>query len=373
MTVDVVTSSPILALRDAEEWADFFNIFYLAVTHNTDLERAENANMDEVKRECYSRDIVYGTVGNFSADILREEFEQKRIRNGRRFDVVIVDEVDMLMLDEGVQFTYLSHNASILRHMEPVLAAVWGIIGPLRMSMTASGRVLYAGSPKLFTETIFECLDPELSGVEHPAQVLATAKELGVITDEQFSTLTSEDQEERKTAIGLLTKTDALALLSGLEDYENMPEFEAYTVNEDGLLEAVTLVASKETAEKLLLLDYGLASILNTRDEVNERGAEVIKSKLQFSDDEGEAKVKLPKFLREFVTDQVPTYVDNAITALHMEVCNKSWQDHPCRLPKQWGDGTQQEVGWRVAANAGNEAQPQHQYHVSRYQLHVKC
>ncbi len=36
-------------------------------------------------------------------------------RSDRRFDVVLVviviDQVDMLMLDDGVQFTYLSHNA----------------------------------------------------------------------------------------------------------------------------------------------------------------------------------------------------------------------------------------------------------------------
>lgn len=51
--VDIVTSSPILAVRDVEEWADFYSIFNYTVTHNTDLERETDANMDDVKREYY--------------------------------------------------------------------------------------------------------------------------------------------------------------------------------------------------------------------------------------------------------------------------------------------------------------------------------
>ena len=93
-------------------------------------------------------------MGNFCADILREEFQQKEVRK-RPFDAVIFDEVDMLMLDEGVQFTYLSHSAAILNHMESVFAVVWGLIGPLRITSTTGNKILYAGTPKLFTEAIF--------------------------------------------------------------------------------------------------------------------------------------------------------------------------------------------------------------------------
>ncbi len=99
--VDVVTSSPVLALRDVENWEALYNVFDFTVTHNTDLERDPYANMDDIKRDCYQHNIVYSTVGNFCADILREEFQQKEVRK-RPFDAVIVDEVDMLMLDEGV-------------------------------------------------------------------------------------------------------------------------------------------------------------------------------------------------------------------------------------------------------------------------------
>ena len=120
--VDVVTSSPILAEQDVKEWEEFFQYFGITVSHNTTINRDENADMDEVLTDCYKKQVVYGTVGNFTGDILRQEFEQKNIRQGQRFDAVIVDKVDMLMLDEGVQFTYLSHKAALLQHIEP---AVW--------------------------------------------------------------------------------------------------------------------------------------------------------------------------------------------------------------------------------------------------------
>ncbi len=80
---------------------------------NTDLNRPENADIDDENFGSYKKQVVYGTVGNFAADILRHEFEYDLLRSDRRFDVVIVDEVDMLMLDEGaLPFPQCSHFAT---------------------------------------------------------------------------------------------------------------------------------------------------------------------------------------------------------------------------------------------------------------------
>ena len=128
--VDIITSSPILAERDADEWKEYYEIFELEVADNSNLEGGTSPlDIDDQRRQCYGKQIVYGTISNFAADILREEFEQKEIRCSRKFDAVIADEVDLLMLDEGIQLTYLSHHAALLHHLEPVLAAVWSVAG----------------------------------------------------------------------------------------------------------------------------------------------------------------------------------------------------------------------------------------------------
>ena len=112
--VDIITSSPVLARRDAKTWADFYQMFGLTVTDNT------CSNSDET----YKNSVVYGTVLSFSGDVLREVFSMDEIRSDRGFQAAIVDEVDMLMMDEGISFTYLSHRVPVLRHIEPVIALV---------------------------------------------------------------------------------------------------------------------------------------------------------------------------------------------------------------------------------------------------------
>ena len=53
--VDVVTSSPILGVRDMEEWKEMYQYFGVTVSHNTDLNRPENADIDEEKFESYKK------------------------------------------------------------------------------------------------------------------------------------------------------------------------------------------------------------------------------------------------------------------------------------------------------------------------------
>ncbi len=117
-----------------------------------------------------------------------------------------------------------------------------------------------------------------------------------------------------------------------------MPEFLAFMTNSDNTIEAETVVTQEDIAEKILLLNFGLACPLNTYEEVVERATAILMSKLKFSDSTGEGMshgvseerstatqessditgqdvpVKLPLFLQEFVKTQVPV-----LRALHME------------------------------------------------------
>ena len=64
--VDIVTSSPLLAERDAKEFKPFYEYFGLTVMDNS-----ENQPSEGTPKPCYQCDIVYGTASMFEADILR--------------------------------------------------------------------------------------------------------------------------------------------------------------------------------------------------------------------------------------------------------------------------------------------------------------
>ncbi len=94
--VDIITSSVVLADRDAEDKnnINFYNELGLSVG---------TASKDQ-----YSNDIVYGDTQNFQSGILREEFKGKEIRKGRPFNCIIIDEVDSISLDNIVSMTQLT-------------------------------------------------------------------------------------------------------------------------------------------------------------------------------------------------------------------------------------------------------------------------
>ena len=90
-TVDIISSSPILAKRDAEDpkKIEFFNCLGLSVSYSSD----EN---DQYR---YKKRILYGDVLTNEGDILRDVYEKTDIRKGRGFHYIIIDEVDNLSLD----------------------------------------------------------------------------------------------------------------------------------------------------------------------------------------------------------------------------------------------------------------------------------
>ncbi|CAF1560932.1 unnamed protein product, partial [Rotaria sp. Silwood1] len=98
--VDIITTSEILAQRDAQEFASFYQMFNLTVGHNCH---------DPSENSSYSFDIIYGTVTQFAGDLLRTEFYlNKEVRGDRPYSTVIVDEVDSMFIDQREHFTQLA-------------------------------------------------------------------------------------------------------------------------------------------------------------------------------------------------------------------------------------------------------------------------
>ena len=307
--VDIITSSPVLACRDSEDWRKFYSQFQLNVGHNTEFNRElsmKNMDEDEVKKGYYEdTEIIYGTVSSFAADVLREEFQLKRIRCGRRFDCVIADEVDLLLLDEGVKFTYLSHDAAVLQHMEPVIASVWGVVGKYKPLSTTEGNVLYTKKPSVIFEAIFEGVGSVESDFEDLVEIVTLAHNASLISDHQLAMMQKGDPETFDT-IDMDTAFDILHLVESYLD----AQFEVHIVSQENLIMPVPSEEQKVCPKlKILLFNHGIACNLYNREEMSDKAVEKVRSGLSFSnrDEEKEKRntLLLPQFFEGFTTNQL--------------------------------------------------------------------
>lgn len=67
--IDIVTSSSVLAARDAKEKTELYSIFGLTCADNNDHVRYESG-----EKNCYKQNIVYGEVSQFQFDVLRDQY-----------------------------------------------------------------------------------------------------------------------------------------------------------------------------------------------------------------------------------------------------------------------------------------------------------
>ena len=118
--VDIITSSVVLAERDAQENKALFKMFDLEVDHN---------NIDDIlkrKRIYTNCHVIYGEISCFQRDLLLDTFYD--IGNGiesRKVGCVIVDEVDSMLIDKGSNVLYLSHNIPGMDALEPLYVHMW--------------------------------------------------------------------------------------------------------------------------------------------------------------------------------------------------------------------------------------------------------
>lgn len=127
-TVDIITSSPVLAERDAEEAVEWFNYFDMKVSNNCDAE-AEEDPIVRGKRY-HEHAIIYGTTGAFQRDILLTKYYNMNIRK-KAGDCLIVDEVDTLFIDSVANTLFISHDIRDLNHLNQMFVSIWmAVQGP---------------------------------------------------------------------------------------------------------------------------------------------------------------------------------------------------------------------------------------------------
>ncbi|EDS42736.1 conserved hypothetical protein [Culex quinquefasciatus] len=132
--VDVVTTSTELSKREVERQRAFFEMLQLTVDENS-------SGRD--KKTIYSCDVVYGTASDFQGDILRTEFLGNDCRGNRKFEVVIVDEVDSMLFDSRSHSVRLADQCPGMTHLEVPLAVVWQFIHHTNQHMISKNGKVY--------------------------------------------------------------------------------------------------------------------------------------------------------------------------------------------------------------------------------------
>ena len=127
--VDIVTSNPFLAIRDEEESKKLFKKFDISVAHNIKDEYIDF----KAKEKVYSCDVIFGTTLEYQGDFLYDEYKLKKIRNNRKFDVVIVDEIDCMLVDQYNHSTLLSSSIPFMENYSAILQLLWACYKRLKL------------------------------------------------------------------------------------------------------------------------------------------------------------------------------------------------------------------------------------------------
>ncbi|KAI9563421.1 hypothetical protein GHT06_010884 [Daphnia sinensis] len=122
--IDVITSNSVLALRDSTLSSDkgglkdIYEFFNVSVANNC-------SHSIEERTKAYDSAVVYGELANFQRDYLLDKFYGSDSRGNRRFQHVIIDEVDCMLLDRGNNTLYLSHDIPGMETLESLYVFIW--------------------------------------------------------------------------------------------------------------------------------------------------------------------------------------------------------------------------------------------------------
>nr|XP_046269251.1 uncharacterized protein LOC124072113 [Scatophagus argus] len=351
--VDVVSSSSVLCQRDAEEWANFFKYFGITADTNT------NKSEDKDRKQCYQKDVVYGTIETFAADHLRQIFEMKDVRPDRSYQCIIIDEVDSLLLDQGVQLTYLSSPMVSMQHLNVILTMIWGHVSQYGF-LSAGDQTFVHGPPASFFKAIFDSIDTEGTEINDPLDILRIAEASNTVPEGFTEDICQSGQEELLRRLKTVSQEAVVDFLREMEDYVPYG-FTVYTLDDKGLLclRKRSSYSSQDIQElTFLVLGEGLCCTLYDSEEILIKPiAELISAKIQYTPCTNEAdKISIPGFMKNLVEKKVSVWVQNAFLAKQLKegqeyviendnVCPVDFRSTGIvELNKKWGDGLQQFV-----------------------------
>ncbi|CAF1257950.1 unnamed protein product [Rotaria sp. Silwood1] len=161
--VDVITSSPVLAERDAKEKENFYNMFNLQCSDNSDKTIYWTG-----PKSCYKSEIVYGEVAQFQFDTLRTEYSQLNTLGNRKFEVAIVDEVDSMLIDDSSKIARLATIIPGIDQLQLIYYTIWYRLIYLQDRMLEINNKIYLFHGKISFEQekiILEYIDEQQGNI----------------------------------------------------------------------------------------------------------------------------------------------------------------------------------------------------------------
>ncbi|KAF5880029.1 Protein translocase subunit SecA [Clarias magur] len=341
--VDIVTSSPVLARRDEEEWKKFFKMFGItsSVVPPPFPSNYSPEEQEKCLQDAYRQQIVYGTVGVFAADTLKQEFEKRTTRDTRPFELVIVDEVDYMTLDNGVQVTFLSHESSGFRHVEQVLSNIWVMISNCQpIEMLETGEIKWATRMQYFHNAVTAAVMAQEPSDNFSAnEILLPGVPLGFYTQQDIDMIQTESKKMKESQgdgyedgmskalsevmkkLGVSQQYDLLSVCE--EVLENSIVFKCYSLENKKAKFFGVREKPAELIVEMLLLEGGLACEIMPEKSLIDATVSTIRSFIKYSDnlptaEESKTYIVIPLFLKTYVENQLTIFVENALKAVEM-------------------------------------------------------
>ncbi|GBN13938.1 hypothetical protein AVEN_152812-1 [Araneus ventricosus] len=309
---DIITASTELTIPEVAKQAGFFEMLNLTVGENS--RRDFNTEKDTIKA-VYEKDIVYGTPIDFQGDVLRTEFSAMDTREGRKFDIAIVDEVDNMLYDQRNHSTRLSSLMPGMNHLALILGAIWHEVNQLSNQIVDKD-----GHNFLITEP---CIQG--SSQSEPTISLFSDKPLAACLkpiEDIESFITQQTKERIEQALRVLSPEEAR-------------EWKAYKALQQ--IDSEIAIGHKRIARKIakreLKLSKGLkkwifGNVKKHREKLavyKKEAAELSQAAASSSEALNNAPftkragiLDIPNHLRTFALDQLPYWIDNAIKARYV-------------------------------------------------------
>ncbi|XP_065124029.1 protein translocase subunit SecA-like [Paramisgurnus dabryanus] len=343
-TPDIISSSPVLAERDADEWSPFYKEMSITVGVNT------NKTKDSDLKKCYDCKVVYGTTESFAGDYLRQHFHRKDVRPKREFQCVIVDEVDSLMLDKGLEVVYLSTDVPLMESLNGILAEIWYIVNQLKHLDTGEILGPIQHLSQILSERIFENDNID------QLKVVQAAVNAGILP----TTSSIQKQEDVKNVLKQLDNASDAQMVDFLMLFvRNFPEydFKLYLQEPDGQIRKLNEISTSSVNIRqvsLVLLGCGQCRVVHLEEELMVASLVESLKKVYLTALKKEQNVPCIPGLRDLIDGKLQTWIENALEAQKMTLGHEYILyedgvvpvDYSCTGVVQnnmkWGEGLQQ-------------------------------